>query len=426
MKPNQQLTFDINAPVKKIYNLLKLVIIINILFLIGTWLSSDKVIMPNSETAQWWLSEFNFAKENVGGAWYSSMLFLTTGIVAALCFWADMQRASEGKMRLLNYGWLLMSGIFIMLSFDEMGSFHEMISQTTLFTKAGGGHGKKVLFIIIGAVAIFMGAFFFTKFKKDKLALLLTIFGLLLFLSNPFQEKFEIQSWRTSPDPSAWHRPIGFLLLEEGSEIFASFCFLFSFITYAINAAPGVNGYGEKILKLTAAANKYFIFWLGALAALLGILMLVIHMNAWNIPGDDDGLPQDWPPAAIALAAFAAAMYLFYKESMKANRPVYMVVAVTALFTSAYFGSYMYGYWEGPFAKMPVVFLGITIVAGLLAIVKLKDVFTKLILAAWVGFMILSFLRKEFSSAVYGYAACTCLLLALSWHYKTQATPVTE
>lgn len=418
MIPSQQASFNINAPVNKVYTFLKLVVIVNILFLIGTWLSAEKVLFPNKGNVQWIMSELNFAKENVIAAWYSSMLFFTTGIVAAMCFWADMQRTDTGKGRILNYGWLGMAGVFIMLSFDEMGSFHEMLSETSLFKKAGGGHGKTVFFVLIGAVAVFMAVFFFTKFKTDKLALLLTIVGLLLFLSNPFQEKFEIKSWRSSADPAHWHRPIQYLLMEEGSEIFASFCFLFSFITYAINAAPGVSQAGEKILQLTAKANKYLVFWVGILIVLLGGLMLVIHLNAWNIPGDDDGLPQDWPPAAVAFAASIGAMYLFFKKNRQANRQVYLAIAIAALIISAYFGSYMYGYWQGPFKYVPYAILAITVIAGSFAILKLDDMMTKLLLAGWVAIMVYSTFKKEFMSPAYGYIACSSLLLGLFWHHK--------
>ena len=104
MTADQPLNFNINAPVKGIYTFLKLVVIVNILLLIGTWLSANQVLFPDVITLQWYLSEFNFAKENVIAAWYSSMLFFLTGIVAALCFWADMQRAGTGKMKWPNYG----------------------------------------------------------------------------------------------------------------------------------------------------------------------------------------------------------------------------------------------------------------------------------------------------------------------------------
>ena len=430
MTDRRQLKFGINIPVSRINTFLKWIVALNIIFLTGTWLQAEKVIFPANVTAQWWLVEFNFAKENVAAAWYSSMLLFSTGIVAALCFWADMLRTNNKSFRLLNYGWLIVAGIFITLSFDEMGSFHEMISETGLFKKAGGGNGKLVFFVLVGAVAIFMMAFFFSKFKKEKFALILTIIGVLLFLSNPFQEKFEIQTWRTSIDPASWHRPILFLLLEEGSEIFASFCFLFSFVIYAINAAPGHNANNEKTLQLISPIGKNFIAWLIGLACVLGLMMWLIRLNAWNLPGDDNGVPQNWPPAATAFAGFIASLYLFFKEGNKSNRNIYMVIAIVGLLASVYFGSNMYGYREDAsttapylFKKMPWVLLLITVAGGLTALIKLNGTSAKLFFAAWVGLMALSVFAKSFSSAACGYAASACLLLGLFLHYKSLYQP---
>lgn len=416
MQANQQFEFSLNIPVKQIYTFLKLVIIVNILFLTGTWLYAEKVIFADSVNAQWWLVQLNFAKENVVAAWYSSMLMFCIGLAAALCFWADMQRTENKAGRILNFGWLVMAGIFIMLSFDEMGSFHEMLSETPLFKKAGGGKGKIVFFGLIGAVAIFMAVFFFAKFKTNKLALLLTIFGLLLFLSNPFQEKFEIQSWRNSPDPDNWHRPFFYLLLEEGSEIFASFCFLFSFITYAVGA-----GTGNNVLRLSAKARRSFIVWPASLALILGIVMLIIRSNAWNLEGDDNGVPEDWPPAATAFGCFAASLYLFFKKGFENNKAVYISIALVSLFTSLYFGSYLYGYLEGPFVKVPKVLIGLVSLVGVFSIIKLKDVFAKLFFAGWVALVVFSCFKREFAATLYGYAGCASLLLGLFWHYQSQS-----
>lgn len=420
MPGNQQLKFSANIPVGRINTFLKWVVGINMFFLVGTWLHAEKVIFPVNITAQWWLVELNLAKENVAAAWYSSMLFFSTGIVAVLCFWADMQRTGNGKQRLLNYGWLIMACIFTMLSFDEMGSFHEMISHTSLFQKAGGGiGGGKCLFLaLIAAVAIFMLSFFFLKFRNNKFAFLLTVTGVLLFLSNPLQEKFEISSWRNSPDPHNWHRPFFYLLLEEGSEIFASFCFLFSFVTYAVNTGTGSGSTNESILKLESPVSNHFIIWFGGLAMLLGLMMWLIHANAWKMPGDDNGLPQDWPPAATAFAGFVAAMYLYFKKSIAGNRYVYLLIALTAIFTSVYFGTYLYGYFEGPFKRVPYFLLAVTVLTGLTAVLKLQGMFAKPFFIAWVALTGLSILTKNFSSTAYGYTACTCLLTGLFLHYK--------
>lgn len=431
MTDRQQLKFSLDIPATKIYTVLKWVVVINILFLLGTWVHHNRLIQTESVAVQYLLAQFNFAKENIAAAWYSSMLFFSSGIIALLCFWADMQRTDDVKGRILNFGWIVIAGIFIMLSFDEMGSFHEMIGETALFKKAGGGSSSKgggwfAFYGLIALVAIFMITFFVMKFKGNKVALLLTVIGVLLFASNPFQEKFEIHTWRSSADPSSWHRPAFFLLLEEGSEIFASFCFLYSFTRYAMDAAPGIDPVAGKILKLDSSVNKNFIFYLGGLAFLLGSAMLLIHMNAWNFAKDDNGIPQNWPPSAVAFFAFISSLYLYFKFGTPATKNIYLLIALTSLMISVYFGSNIYGYRSGIFGKMKYVMLAITVVTGLWSLTKLDGFFTKLFIAGWVLLIIASVVSYQFFSSVFGYfspsafayLAMVSLVMGLFYHFR--------
>lgn len=433
MTGNQQLKISLNVPVTKIYTTLKWVVIINIIFLIGTWIHHDRLIPTGSVAVQYLLVQFNFARENVAASWYSSMLFFISGIMAMLCFWADMQRSTHVKARILNVGWIVIAGIFIMLSFDEMGSFHEMIGETAIFKKAGGGSGSKsggwyVFYGLIGLVAIFMITFFVMKFKGNKVALILTVIGVLLFLSNPFQEKFEMYSWHSSANEAHWHRPAFFLLLEEGSEIFASFCFLYSFTRYAVDASPGNDVLAGKTLKLESVIGKHFIFYFFGLAFLLGLTMLLIHLNAWNFAKDDNGIPHNWPPSATAFFAFAAGLYCYFKFEGRQTKQLYLVLALNCLLISVYFGSNIYGYHSGVFGKLKYVMLLITFITGLWSIIKFDGIFIKLFLGGWVLLMAASVISYAFFSSVFGYfspaafayLALISLIAALFFHFRSR------
>ncbi|MBL0357295.1 MAG: hypothetical protein IPP72_10610 [Chitinophagaceae bacterium] len=430
MTDNQQLKFGLHIPVSKIHTALKWVVVINILFLFGTWLHHSRIIMPEKKAMQILLSQFNFAKENVVASWYSSILFFISGITAATCFWADMQRTDNARGRILNFGWLVIAGIFIMLSFDEMGSFHEMIGETAAFKKAGGGSkgaGWYFFYALILAVAIFMITFFVMKFKGNKLAFVLTILGVLLFISNPFQEKFEIHTWRSSVDPSTWRRPVFFLLLEEGSEIFASFCFLYSFATYAIAAAPGTGLLKIKTLQLESGLHKNFILYLTGFAFILGSAMLIIHLNAWNFSRDDNGIPHNWPPAATAFLGFAAGIYLYFKfHQQQQQRKVYLLLAICCLLISIYFGANMYGYRSGSFGKIKYAVLAITVLAGLAAVIKLNGpgIYAKVLITGWVLLMGLSVFSSRFYPSAFGYLAAVSLVLGLLLHYQDKASGI--
>lgn len=429
MTDNQQLKFALNIPVNKIYTALQWIVLINIFFLLGTWLSHSKIIMPDKNSMQLLLVQFNLAKENVAAAWYSSMLLFTIGVTAAICFWADMQRADSARSRILNFGWLVIAGIFIMLSFDEMGSFHEMIGETAVFKKAGGGSksaGWYFFYALILAVAIFMITFFVLKFKGNKLAFVLTIVGVLLFLSNPFQEKFEIHSYRSSGDMANWHRPAFFLLLEEGSEIFASFCFLYSFATYAIAAVPGNHNQKGSTFRLESVLPRNFIVYLAGLAFLLGLTMLVIHINAWNFSGDDNGIPHNWPPAVTSFVGFAASIYLYFRFDQQQRKEVYLLLAITCLLISVYFGSNMYGYQTGSFGKIKYALLAITALTAIASLIKLNSLFTKVFITGWLILLALSTFTSRFYPAAFGYLAAVSLVLGLFLHfqYKSRQTAV--
>ena len=153
---------------------------------------------------------------------------------------------------------------------------------------------------------------------------------------------------------------------------------------------------------------------------LLGLLMQAIKWNAWEIPGDDDGLPQDWPPSAIFFTCFVMLIYLLLQQNIKSPKWVLCTLAVTVLFSSAYFGSYIYGYLHGPLAVYRYVFAGITCIGFLLAITRFNDIFARILLAGWLGFTVLCFFRNEYESALYGYIGGSFLLLALFRHHISE------
>jgi hypothetical protein len=86
-----------------------------------------------------------------------------------------------------------------------MGSFHEMIGESTAFKALGDGSsvsGWFVFYVVVGLAGIFMMLFFLLKFLRNKVALLFAVLGVLLFLSNPIQENYEIASFRNAANPA--------------------------------------------------------------------------------------------------------------------------------------------------------------------------------------------------------------------------------
>ena len=417
--PNYQ-SFIIDIPVKKINRVFLLIILLNILLLFGTWLDNSRVIASKSYTIQTFLAQFNFAKENVGAAWYSSMLLLLVGLMAVLCFIMDMNRFVKPTDKILNYGWLLVAMIFILLSFDEMGSFHEIIGETALFKKMGNSKsgGWYAFYALIGLVALFMISFFLMKFKDNKWAFFLTVFAVLLFVSNPFQEKYEIYTWRHSPNPRLWQRPSFFLLLEEGSEILASFCFLYSFVLYSISIpSKSAKNTLEKGLSITLKLKTNIIFYILGLIGLAGVTMLLVKFNAWHLKRGDNGIPQNWFPSIMSFVTFLYSLYLFFIAE-KESKSFFLSIIFISLSTSIFFGCDMYEYKGSFLSKIPYLFLLLTIIAGTTALIKLRGLKARVLTAAWILFMALALFNKGFYPALFGYIASSILLITFFLYHR--------
>lgn len=419
MNSTLQPAFKISIPVSKIYAFLKWVIVINLLFLAGTWLHHSKVVMPEKKTMQLILVQFNLSKENVAASWYSSMLLFFVAIAALLCFWSDIKKGGNVFDRVLHFGWVAVAGIFVVLSYDEMGSFHEMIGETSLFKKAGGNSSGWVAFYaLIGIIAIFMVGFFIVKFKGNKKALLFTVLGVLLFVSNPFQEKFEIHSWRASIDPANWHRPVFFLLLEEGSELFAAFSFLYAFLNYAMDAAIGHNIARNRLFLIESKFSNAVFGYLFTLASILGVIMLVVHLNTWHFERDDNGVPENWPPSATFFFSCIAALYLFFKFDQHKNRDLYLLIAFTCLLISLYFGANIYGYEDGFFGRMRYIMLAISAITTWFSLMRFNGLFIKVFLLVFMLLMAASTFSHGFYPAGLGYLASVAMLFAMVLCYK--------
>lgn len=419
MDSTLQPAFKISIPVSKIYAFLKWVIILNLLFLAGTWLHHSKIVMPGKKTMQLILVQFNLSKENVAASWYSSMLLFFVAIAALLCFWADMKKGGTFLERILHFGWVAIAGIFIVLSYDEMGSFHEMIGETTLFKKAGGSSSGWVAFYaLIGIIAVFMVGFFIVKFKGNKKALLFTVLGVLLFISNPFQEKFEIHSWRASLDPANWHRPVFFLLLEEGSELFAAFSFLYAFLTYAMDAAIGHNIARSRLFLLESKFSNAVFGYLLVLSFLVGMTMLVVHLNTWHFEKDDNGVPDNWPPAATFFFCSIGALYLYFKFDQNKNRDLYFLIAFTCIMCSLYFGANIYGYGDGFFGRLRYIMLAISAITTWFALMRFNGLFIKVFILTFLLLIAASTFSHGFYPAGLGYIASVAMLFAMVFCYK--------
>jgi hypothetical protein len=301
-----------------------------ILFLAGTafihfiYGESKTDFLSRNVTASYFLSQFNLSSENTLASWYSSMLLFQTFIMAAVCFSADKQ----GERRsLFRFGWLFIALFFLVLSLDEIGSLHENAGRISSMDVIGDGGWQSVIAVPLLLVLIYMGIFAWKHLKPFPQSFLLFFIGALLLLSLPFHEAFEMQSWSESGYSQTWKRPILLVLAEEGSELFASFCFFSAMILAMI----GQHAESKSLhLKFhTGRATGILLLFFAALMGLASLLYLVTEtLNA------DEGIALNWFPSA---SAFGVSFLLAY-SNLKAMRPFAFLFALL----SAFFGTNFY------------------------------------------------------------------------------------
>jgi hypothetical protein len=405
---------------RQLATLLGLLFLMNLLVLAGTWAATlyfnQHGWNANPSLLKNVLFQLNLALENVAATWYSSMLLLTTAVMAGICFLADRQEGTGRRQRLFSYGWLVFCGVFALLSFDEMGSVHEYFGKDAYNEQADGFTryaGLVVLYTGIALVAGFMVAFGLVHLRRVPWSFVLVGTGVLLFISNPFQEHFEWGFYQRGAD-----RPVLLLLLEEGSELFGTLCFLAATVAYAAHVtrrqpAPA----GRAAIRVTATVSRKpmlatVLAVLGAMAVLLVGLQLVVG----KVEDPRLGIPQNWIPSAIAFAVALVSRFLFAGLPREGARGGLFLglLAGLALALSAYYGSNLYatkGLVMGTLLTSLLLAILVGVSSGLL--VTTKDARARLGIAAWAGFTGLALTLGRPYSAELAFAGFACLLATL-------------
>lgn len=276
------------------------------------------------------LSQFNLTSENTLATWYSSMVLLSTGSVALLCYLAGR---SSGEQRAWNKGWLFLAFFFAFLSLDELGSLHENAGRLTSLDIFGTATWESVLLIPLGIVLMFLVIFAFKEVKWHSLAFWLMGAGAVLLLSIPVQEYIETRMWNSNYE--GWTRPVSLALIEEGSELFAAMLFLAGMTAHLVpKSAPLRTAavqvridplHGRRIL-----AMLFFVF----------ILVFVFVYTTGDYLGSDDGIAINWFPSSLALVLFPLLLLLRLGQ-------LFWVLTYLVLL-SGYYGSNFYSliHWD--------------------------------------------------------------------------------
>lgn len=249
------------------------------------------------------LVQGHLATENVVAAWYSSLLFLSAAGLSLLAFKSDRQHRSG----LPSTGWLILGGVFVVLSLDELGSLHERVGMIRAFSPWDAPAGWiYVLAIPIVGVALFMALFAVTHVRRVRATAGLMGVGILLFVSNPVLESIEMRLIHgADARAGTWQRHVhdSLLVVEEGGfELFGVLCFIAAIGTYVLRTSP------SGVTFTSSLRTRLFVS--GLLCA--GAFVSPRLVDA--LPAGDSGLPQHWFPAvgwaAVGLAAFPVSRVL--------------------------------------------------------------------------------------------------------------------
>ena len=411
---NTRIALKVTA--RNMITIVKVIVVINIFLLAGTFVfNTAHAQLPHLLKIV--VRETDLASENVFAAWYSSMLLLLSAVLSVVCFLIDQQNIREKGRSFWNYGWLIYASAFALLSFDELGSIHEHIGNFTAFKKAGSlvsegnDSGWTFFYMLVGVVGFFMLAFSIVKLKKVKWALLLLICGLLLYLSNPFQEYFEIETMRSTVSDETWKRPVHLLLIEEGSELFGSLFFLAAIMLYAKRHAFRKN------------ISKFLLLRFALLFSLsIVICFLLVNLIFGDVKGDlENGVPKNWITAATAFLISIYCIIVYHNNKIAG----YLLSSAFTMCLSIYFGSNRFAWhFDADYSKdriiLKIILSAFTLASFILLLrtfrsstnIKLLGVVSSIIIALGI------FAKRLYSAELVFTGLCCLMLLLLAEQFK--------
>jgi hypothetical protein len=321
------------------------------------------------------LGLFALSHENSVATWFSSILLFCTGMAALLCYWST--KAKPQSASLFSHGWIFIAGLFFLMSFDEMGSLHENIGKLDL---------PEYVVVIPGfLVIVYMAIFAWLFLRKHIMTVALLALGFMLFGSIPIQEHFEIKMWAAANYADTWQRPIRLILLEEGSELFASLCFFGAMISYLFNLHRG-----ERVIKFSGSA-RHIIAVVTLSCLCVGAICAVTNYYHADL-NSDNGIAINWMPSAIL-------MLLALSETSSGQKPNGIVFTIF-ICISCYFGSNLYSILPWNEIVVTRLLISVLLVASVIYVVYIKftrkaDLISLIAISAWAISVLASLLYQD-------------------------------
>jgi hypothetical protein len=342
------------------------------------------------------LGLFNLSSENTIASWYASMLLLLTSLLAIVCYEAEKRKHIAGHKRFFSSGWLIISVVFAMLSLDEQGSLHENAGKLASFDIIGDGSWQSVLAIPLLAFVIFMVVFAWLHLRYSRWPIVFLIAGAALFLSIPVQEHFEMLMWGRAQFSENWRRPIGFALLEEGSELLATLCFMTAMVmhlSFRTDEGTNVNFKFRATTLITRLSILLF----------FGFVLQCIFLSFRSELNSDEGIALNWFPAALAIVVITI---IEFNSSLLPNR----FLSVLFLILSMYFGINFYALMRWSELYFLPYVVGLIIAGGVASTVYTlyrnnPNLIHRLIIIFWAAAIVASLFIEHASIAILVYVA---------------------
>ena len=351
------------------------------------------------------LFQLQLQTENTVAVWYSSMLLLLVAVGCVVCFCAD--RGDVGIRQRLRYGWLVLALIFAALSLDELGTLHERVPFPS-------GMVSWVIWLgpFIVAVPLYMLLFGWFHVRRSLAAVVLLAAGVGCLASIPLQEHIEISVYESKGYD--WRRPIGLVLLEEGTELTAMVFILAATGVYARQAGQRRRaGEAGASATISIAVSQSLAAWSVLILSASMAVALLAAETIFGPPDAYDGVLSNWFPSALALIAALLCIQLHDEARLRAQPGVHLLLATASvcLLNSAYIGAglYRYGSFMGVSSlKMAAIILIALLCVGLAR--RSSDARVRAGLAGWAILSVPGLISTDRITIAATWLAAFCLL----------------
>jgi hypothetical protein len=294
-----------------------------------------------AHSAQWILSpirwQVTLAAENNAAGWVASMKLFGVGLAAIVCVVVERQVADNslwGRRELSPTGiaWAALAAGFLLLSLDELGSLHERLYESPALRQRLPEidllEGWAAMFtapLLLMAAVVFWTAWW--DLRGVPRVIPLAAICVLLLLSAPIHEHFQVTSGASISHATAWQRPAWQIVAEEGSELLATFCFLSAGLRFAEYRSRGSRRIDGKV------GLEFGWRWPVALIGLYLLGLGVFHPISPGIAHavEGQGGASNWFPATAALVGCLLAMHLAALERNRVGSPPGSRLALQAL-----------------------------------------------------------------------------------------------